>query len=205
MGTGQRDRWMRRSAAALAGIATAMLLGGAVGWAGGALVAVGTARYLGRLEPSRVRAERRSAGDDLPYAADLLAAALRAGLPTERAVRVVAEACEGPIGQRLGRVARAIALGLPPRQSWLALADLPGGARLVAAVDRSAESGAALSATFTRLADDLRANRLAAVEASAQRLGVLIVLPLGLCFLPAFVFAGVVPVIVAVLGDVLRW
>ena len=31
----------------------------------------------------------------------------------------------------------------------------------------------------------------------------LIVLPLGLCFLPAFVLAGLVPVIVAVLGDVL--
>ena len=42
------------------------------------------------------------------------------------------------------------------------------------------------------------------VEAAAQRVSVLIVLPLGLCFLPAFVFAGIVPVIVAVLGDVLH-
>jgi pilus assembly protein TadC len=42
------------------------------------------------------------------------------------------------------------------------------------------------------------------VEAAARRAGVLVVLPLGLCFLPAFVFAGLVPVIVAVLGDVLR-
>lgn len=40
-------------------------------------------------------------------------------------------------------------------------------------------------------------------EASARRAGVLIVLPLGLCFLPAFILAGLVPVIVAVLGDVL--
>lgn len=66
------------------------------------------------------------------------------------------------------------------------------------------DSGAALSATFARLADDQRARQTAAVEAAASRAGVLIVLPLGLCFLPAFVFAGVVPVIVAVLGDVLR-
>ena len=76
--------------------------------------------------------------------------------------------------------------------------------RLAAAVSRSADSGAALSATFARLADDQRARQAAAVEAAASRAGVLIVLPLGLCFLPAFVFAGVVPVIVAVLGDVLR-
>ena len=39
--------------------------------------------------------------------------------------------------------------------------------------------------------------------AAARRSGVLIVLPLGLCFLPAFVLAGLVPVVVAVLGDVL--
>ena len=53
------------------------------------------------------------------------------------------------------------------------------------------------------LADDLRADRAVAAEAAAQRAGVLIVLPLGLCFLPAFLLAGLVPVVVAVLGDVL--
>ncbi|MEU8614146.1 secretion system protein, partial [Actinoplanes sp. NPDC048791] len=56
---------------------------------------------------------------------------------------------------------------------------------------------------LTRLADDLRGDRSVAVEAAAHRAGVLIVLPLGLCFLPAFVLAGLVPVVVAVLGDVL--
>ncbi|PWU49675.1 secretion system protein, partial [Micromonospora globispora] len=56
---------------------------------------------------------------------------------------------------------------------------------------------------LTRLADDLRADRSTAAEAAARRAGVLIVLPLGLCFLPAFILAGLVPVIVAVLGDVL--
>ncbi|HEX7746632.1 MAG TPA: secretion system protein, partial [Micromonosporaceae bacterium] len=54
-----------------------------------------------------------------------------------------------------------------------------------------------------RVADDLRADRAAAAEAAARRAGVLVVLPLGLCFLPAFILAGLVPVIVAVLGDVL--
>ena len=42
-----------------------------------------------------------------------------------------------------------------------------------------------------------------ASEAAARRAGVLIVLPLGLCFLPAFILAGLVPVLVAVLRDVL--
>jgi pilus assembly protein TadC len=201
---GRRERLVHWAVAALVAIAVAAVIGGPVGLAGGLVVAAGTGRYLRSLEPAAVRADRASAARDLPYAVDLLAAALKAGLPTQRAVRVVAGALDGSLGRRLGRVARALGLGLPPEQAWLAVADLPGGARLIAAVSRSADSGAALSATFARLADDQRAQQTAAVEAAASRAGVLIVLPLGLCFLPAFVFAGVVPVIVAVLGDVLR-
>ena len=68
---------------------------------------------------------------------------------------------------------------------------------------RSSSSGGALAGALLRLADDLRADRSVAAEAAARRSGVLIVLPLGLCFLPAFVLAGLVPVVVAVLGDVL--
>jgi pilus assembly protein TadC len=201
---GRGERLVPWAVAALVAVAVAAVIGGPVGLACGLAAAAGTGRYLRRLEPPSVRADRASAARDLPYAVDLLAAALRAGLPTQRAVRVVAGALDGSLGRRLGRVARALGLGLPPEQAWLAVADLPGGARLIAAVSRSADSGAALSATFARLADDQRAQQTAAVEAAANRAGVLIVLPLGLCFLPAFVFAGVVPVIVAVLGDVLR-
>jgi pilus assembly protein TadC len=58
-----------------------------------------------------------------------------------------------------------------------------------------------LAGALSRLAEDLRADRLVRAEAAARRAGVLIVLPLGLCFLPAFLLAGIVPVIVAVLGD----
>ena len=74
---------------------------------------------------------------------------------------------------------------------------------MVRAAVASAEHGGALAGLLTRLADDLRADRLIAADAAARRAGVLIVLPLGLCFLPAFMLAGLVPVIVAVLGDVL--
>jgi pilus assembly protein TadC len=68
---------------------------------------------------------------------------------------------------------------------------------------RSQHSGAAFAGSLQRVADDLRSDSLIATEAAARRAGVLIVLPLGLCFLPAFVLAGLVPVIAAVLGGVL--
>jgi pilus assembly protein TadC len=181
-----------------------MLVGGWPGVVAGAVAGVVAERYLRRIEPAARRAERRRAEADLPFAADLLAAALRAGLPTDRAVAVVADAVGGPVGQRLARVGRSLGLGLTPAQAWSPCGDVPGGARMAAAVVRSAESGSALAAAFTRLADDQRSRRATDAEKVARRAGVLIVLPLGLCFLPAFVFAGIVPVIVAVLGDVLR-
>jgi pilus assembly protein TadC len=69
---------------------------------------------------------------------------------------------------------------------------------------RSAERGSALSRALEQQAVDLRAARAAAAEAAARKAGVLVVLPLGLCFLPAFLLAGVVPLVVSVLGDLLH-
>ncbi len=194
----------RRLVPALCGVATAILVGAWPGVPAGILVAVLLHRYLGRLPSAQVRQEREQAGLDLPFAVDLLAAALRAGSPTDRAVRAVAEALGGPVGGRLDRVAGALDLGLTPDRAWASVHGLPSGARLAATVARSADSGAALASGLTQLAEELRAARLAAAETATQRAGVLLVLPLGLCFLPAFLVAGVVPVIVAVLGDVLR-
>jgi pilus assembly protein TadC len=196
-----RARWL---AAVVCGVAVGVLVGGWPGVLVGLGTALGLVRYLARLEPAQRRRERERAAADLPYAADLVAAALRAGLPTERAVRVVADALGGPLGGRLDRVAGSLGLGLTPADAWRTLHDVPAGTRVSAAAVRSADSGAALAGALARLADDLRAARLATVEAAAHRAGVLVVLPLGLCFLPAFVVAGIVPVIVAVLGDVLR-
>ncbi|WP_372441593.1 type II secretion system F family protein [Plantactinospora mayteni] len=192
-----------RFAAGLAGLAAGVLLGGWLGVLLGVATAVGLDRLLRRLEPAAVRRRRLRESADLPLAADLLAAALRAGAPVDRAVCAVAEALAGPLGERLTEVGRTLRLGGTPEEAWVRLGPVPGAERLTSAAVRSSASGAALAGALTRLADDLRADRVTGAEAAARRAGVLIVLPLGLCFLPAFILAGLVPVIVAVLGDVL--
>jgi pilus assembly protein TadC len=190
--------------AALAGFATGVLVGGLPGPVVGTAIVPVVWLALRRVEPATRRRERLAAAADLPMAADLLAATLRAGAPVQQAVEAVGAALGGPIGQRLAAVAHALSGGAPPDQAWAVLADVEGAGRLIRAAVRSAESGAALVGILGRLAEELRAARAASAEAAARRAGVLVVLPLGLCFLPAFVFAGVVPVVVAVLGDVLR-
>ncbi|MGW0503054.1 type II secretion system F family protein [Micromonospora sp. NPDC003241] len=192
-----------RLAAGLAGVAVAVLVGGWPGLVAALPTALLLDRLLRRIEPPADRNRRLRAVADLPLAADLLAAALRAGAPVERSVLAVADALGGPLADQLGRVGRTLQLGGGPQEAWAHLATVPGAQRIGAAAIRSASSGAALAGALTRLADDLRADRAIAIEAAARRAGVLIVLPLGLCFLPAFILAGLVPVIVAVLGDVL--
>jgi pilus assembly protein TadC len=188
--------------ATLLGLAVALLVDGWLGVLAGAGTAILTDRVLRRLPSPAVRWERARAAADLPLAADLLAAALRAGAPVDRAAVAVAAAIGGPLGVPLGRAGRALQLGATPEEAWRYLAGVAGADRLARAAIRSSASGAALAGSFTRLADDLRSGQAIAADAAARRAGVLVVLPLGLCFLPAFVLAGLVPVIVAVLDQV---
>jgi pilus assembly protein TadC len=189
--------------AAAAGLAVVVVVGHWWAVPFGAAAGAGVDRFLRRREPAEARSARLKAVADLPLGADLLAAVLRAGAPVDRAVSAVAAALGGPLGERLDRVGRSLRLGAEPPEAWAHLAEVPGADRMVAAAVRSSASGGALAGALTRLADDLRADRSVAVEAAAHRAAVLIVLPLGLCFLPAFVLAGLMPVMVAVLGDVL--
>ncbi|SHX26181.1 Flp pilus assembly protein TadC [Mycobacteroides abscessus subsp. abscessus] len=52
------------------------------------------------------------------------------------------------------------------------------------------------------LAEQARADAGDAADAAAERANVLIAGPLGLCYLPAFVCLGIVPVVAGLAGDV---
>jgi hypothetical protein len=204
---GRPGRWWRldrmRLVAGLAGVAVALVVGGWVGLVVGVVAAVAVDRWVRRLEPRAVRVARLRAQADLPFALDLMAATLLAGAPPSGACVAVGEALGGPLGERLSRVGRALALGTPTAEAWEAVRDLPSGGRLAATAVRASRSGAAFGGALVRLAADLRAVRLAELESAGQRAGVLVVLPLGLCFLPAFVLGGLVPIVISMLGRLL--
>lgn len=105
---------------------------------------------------------------------------------------------------RLRHVGRALALGARPAEAWAPLADLPAAGPVVRAAVRTSDTGAALAGACLRCAAQIRADRDTDAEAAGQRAGVLVVLPLGCCFLPAFVLVGVVPTVIGVLDGVLR-
>jgi len=65
---------------------------------------------------------------------------------------------------------------------------------------RASLSGASPAPMLDALAVDQRERQRLAGEAAARRAGVAMVAPLGLCFLPAFVLLGVVPLVAGLLG-----
>ena len=97
-------------------------------------------------------------------------------------------------------VRRARAEGADPEQVWAGFDDGDALAPVAVAARRSADSGARLARTFDQLAGETRAVLRARSLARANRAGVSTLLPLGLCFLPAFVCLGIVPTVVGIAG-----
>lgn len=203
IGAVDRSMLVRGAAPILVGLAVAVLSGGWWGLLAGALAALGVRCVVRRMPSSAISRQRDAAAAELPYAVDLLAAVLKSGAPLDRALAVVGGAVGGPLGERFARVGRALRLGVAGEPGWRALEDVVGAERLVPAAIRAADSGAALAAACARCAADLREGREARAEAAAQQAGVWVVLPLGFCFLPAFVLVGVVPIVLGVLDELL--
>lgn len=132
---------------------------------------------------------------------DLLAACLRAGMPVADALRAVARGLPEGIATGLRRTSDLIALGAGPDEAWRPALDCPDTAELGRAARRSARSGTALAGVAADLAVRMRAELTDLAEARAQRAGVLITGPLGLCFLPGFLCLGVVPVVIGLAGQ----
>ncbi|NKQ59109.1 type II secretion system protein [Amycolatopsis sp. K13G38] len=126
---------------------------------------------------------------------DLLAACLRAGLPVPTALQAVTGGLPGPEADALRATAALLALGADAGEAWKPASDCPGTAELARAARRTARSGSALADVAEELAGRLRTSIADSAEARAQRAGVLIAAPLALCFLPAFLCLGVVPVV----------
>jgi pilus assembly protein TadC len=177
-----------------AGLSVLLLVGGVAGFGLGAVVAAGAWWLLRRT--SRPRAPDGVA-DRLRLAGtlDLLAACLRAGLPVPAALSAVAEIAPEEIGTALRSAAGLLALGAAPGEAWAPVRAWPELTELAAAAIRTSEAGTAFAAAAGELAERLRDGLAIEAEERAERAGVLLALPVGLCFLPAFFCLGVLPVV----------
>lgn len=130
---------------------------------------------------------------DVATALDLLAAASAAGASVPAALLAVGAALPGA-GAALVRAGTALGLGATWDAAW------PGGGVVAEALREAWETGSAAAPALRAAAEVVRRERHARALEAAARLGVRLVLPLGLCHLPAFVLLGLVPVLVSMAG-----
>jgi pilus assembly protein TadC len=220
--TGERrppPRWLRGRADA-APFTRRLLVGGMLGlavaavvWragpipalAGGAAVALIGAVLLGWLEPAATRAARHRRIADTPQALDLLASCLAAGLPVRSALRAVVEVIDGPLADDLGQVLRLTELGRDDVSAWRSLASHEQLGPAALDLARSVETGALLVESLLVHAEVAREERHGQVEEAARRVGVRSVLPLMVCFIPAFLLLGIVPTVASAVLNALRF
>lgn len=131
----------------------------------------------------------------------LLSVALHSGSGVVEAIEHVAQVAPAVPGTELAVVAAGLRWGLAEDQAWAEVD--PRWSRTALALRMARDAGVPPSSLLLTGADDLRSARLAAIDVGAARLGVRLVIPLGVAFLPAFVLTTVVPVVLALARQVL--
>ncbi len=150
----------------------------------------------------RARARARApTSDDVAASMVLLAVALQSGCGVVEAIERVADVAPRPAGPELSVVAAALRWGVTEDEAWREVS--PAWVRTAMALRLAREAGVAPSSLLLTGSDDLRASRLAEIDVAAARLGVRLVVPLGVAFLPAFVLTTIVPVVLALARQVL--
>jgi hypothetical protein len=132
---------------------------------------------------------------------EMVAAALDCGASPSRATATVSVCLRdtpGPLPEALGRLSRHLASGA-------GLADLRDGPAalvpLLDALDLALTAGIGPAPLVRSAAREHRRRRVDIGVLAARRLGVTVLLPTGLCLLPAFVLLTVAPLVLALLGN----
>jgi pilus assembly protein TadC len=184
----------------LTGIVGGLLLGWTFAGVFGAFVGAGLVAWLVRhwnlreKQPDRV--DQRELARDAPIVIDLLCAALVSGATIRDSLIAVRDAVtESPLHAILERVVAMMELGASPAEAWSPWVTHPVLGQLAQSIIRSHDSGAALVDVMESASRELRREHQRRVERAARSAGVKAVIPLAVCFLPAFFALGVVPIV----------
>ena len=187
------------------GVLTGSILGALTGLLGLGLAFAGrrwTAALVHRAEVESTRAGHTGGEQalnaptvDTALVLELLAAQLRAGLAPLAALGALAEALNN---RPLHTVCQRLQMGSGWGSAWSGSAAGTFG-ELRDALAPTYTGGAPSTALLLSLADAHRLSERRAAERAAGKLSVALVVPLGLCSLPAFICLGIVPIIISLL------
>ncbi|MEP6815261.1 MAG: type II secretion system F family protein [Marmoricola sp.] len=182
-------------------VGVSVFLGGPFGVVGGLVAGALAWRVLGRVESPGSARRRAQLEQDLPAAVDLLVAAFGSGAAPGPALGLVGDALGGAVGEELAALRHRLELGAEPGSVWRGLSAHPQLGPLGRALGRAHDTGSSVTTAGERLADELRERSHAEVEARARSVSTKAAVPLGACFLPAFVLLGIVPLIAGLVSS----
>ena len=144
----------------------------------------------------QAQARQHAISAQLAETIDLFAVALASGHNLASATEQVGRWSQGELGDQVRACLRQAEQGLSLADAFEQLPTQLGNdlRPLAAALVAHERYGAPISATLTRLADDVRVARRRRGEMTARQLPVVMLFPLVTCILPAFVLLTVVPV-----------
>ena len=185
------------------GVLTGSVLGALTGLLGLGLAFAGrrwTAALVHRAEVESAASNGAEQTSNMPpvdtaLVLELLAAQLRAGLAPLAALGTLAEALNS---RPLHTVCQRLQMGSNWGSAWSGSAAGTFG-ELRDALAPAYTGGAPSTALLLSLADAHRLSERRAAERAAGKLSVALVVPLGLCSLPAFICLGIVPIIISLL------
>lgn len=185
------------------GVLTGSILGALTGVLGLGLAFAGRRWTAALVHRAEVESVAGSGGDqtsnvppvDTALVLELLAAQLRAGLAPLAALGTLAEALNS---RPLHTVCQRLQMGSGWGSAWSGSAAGTFG-ELRDALAPAYTGGAPSTALLLSLADAHRLSERRAAERAAGKLSVALVVPLGLCSLPAFICLGIVPILISLL------
>ncbi len=185
------------------GVLTGSILGALTGLLGLGLAFAGrrwTAALVHRAEVESAASHGAEQASNVPpvdtaLVLELLAAQLRAGLAPLAALGTLAEALNS---RPLHAVCQRLQMGSGWGSAWSGSAAGTFG-ELRDALAPAYTGGAPSTALLLSLADAHRLSERRAAERAAGKLSVALVVPLGLCSLPAFICLGIVPILISLL------
>lgn len=185
------------------GVLTGSILGALTGLLGLGLAFAGRRWTAALVHRAEVESAAGSGGDqtsnvppvDTALVLELLAAQLRAGLAPLAALGTLAEALNS---RPLRTVCQRLQMGSGWGSAWSGSAAGTFG-ELRDALAPAYTGGAPSTALLLSLADAHRLSERRAAERAAGKLSVALVVPLGLCSLPAFICLGIVPILISLL------
>jgi pilus assembly protein TadC len=128
---------------------------------------------------------------------ELILSALNSGVSIPRCLEIIGQKMNNSTGRELKTVSKKLKLGDTWTSSWKSVS--PSLQSIGSALEDAWQSGTSPT-TFIKLKiDQLQKDKLYKAKTAGEQLSVKIVLPLGACFLPSFIFIGIIPVIMSLI------